>query len=53
MSKSFADPSHEKAAIMALLEIHNFNITKAAKALGIDRKTIYNKCAKYGIVMSK
>ena len=28
---------------------HAFNVTHAAKALGIDRVTLYNKMRKFGI----
>lgn len=33
----------EYEEIVSCLKEHNFNKTKAAKALGIDRKTLYNK----------
>ncbi len=39
----------EKNHILNVLEAHNWNITTAAKLLGIDRVTIYKKLRKYGI----
>ncbi|HID40014.1 MAG TPA: sigma-54-dependent Fis family transcriptional regulator [Calditrichaeota bacterium] len=39
----------EKNHILNVLESHNWNITSAAKLLGIDRVTIYKKLRKYGI----
>lgn len=41
--------SHEKELIIKTLEKVKFNKTKAAKLLGIDRKTLYNKMEKYAI----
>jgi two-component system, NtrC family, response regulator HydG len=41
--------SHEKELIIKTLEKVKFNKTKAAKLLGIDRKTLYNKMEKYDI----
>jgi DNA-binding NtrC family response regulator len=38
----------EKQHIFEILEETSHNISKAAKILGIDRKTLYNKMAKYG-----
>lgn len=35
--------------IEKVLRLHGFNVTHAAKALGIDRVTLYNKMRKYGI----
>lgn len=37
----------EYRQIVEALELHDFNKTKAAKYLGIDRKTLYNKLKKY------
>jgi transcriptional regulator with PAS, ATPase and Fis domain len=39
----------EKRAIERALNHHNGNITKASKALGIGRNTLYEKMKKYGI----
>jgi len=39
----------EKKHILHVLEDQNWNITSAAKLLGIDRVTIYKKLNKYGI----
>jgi transcriptional regulator of acetoin/glycerol metabolism len=39
----------EKAAIVAALRRHEYNITRAAKALGIGRNTLYAKLRKYSI----
>ncbi|MGE5432871.1 MAG: sigma-54-dependent transcriptional regulator [Syntrophomonadaceae bacterium] len=40
--------SVEKRHIMNVLEINNWNISKSAEALQIDRVTLYNKINKYG-----
>ncbi|WP_373493962.1 sigma-54-dependent transcriptional regulator [Aquiflexum sp.] len=40
---------HEKEMIIKTLENVNFNKSKAAKLLGMDRKTLYNKMEKYGL----
>jgi DNA-binding NtrC family response regulator len=39
----------EKAHIITVLEKNNWNISSAARILGIDRVTIYKKLQKYGI----
>ncbi|HEX2867073.1 MAG TPA: sigma-54 dependent transcriptional regulator [Ignavibacteriales bacterium] len=40
--------SVEKRHIMSVLEMNNWNISKSAEALQIDRVTLYNKINKYG-----
>jgi len=39
----------ERKHILATLKQHNWNITRSAKALGIDRVTLYNKIKRYQI----
>lgn len=39
----------EKQMIMQTLQKVRFNKSKAAQVLGIDRKTLYNKLARYGL----
>ena len=39
----------EEQHIRRVLKHHQFNVTQAAKALGIDRVTLYNKMRKFGI----
>ncbi|HHQ49676.1 MAG TPA: sigma-54-dependent Fis family transcriptional regulator, partial [Acidobacteria bacterium] len=39
----------ERQHILRVLKLSDFNITHAAKTLGIDRVTLYNKMRKYGI----
>ncbi len=39
----------ERKHIVAMLKQHNWNITRSAKALGIDRVTLYNKIKRYQI----
>ena len=39
----------ERKHIVATLKQHNWNITRSAKALGIDRVTLYNKIKRYQI----
>ncbi len=39
----------EEKHIRRVLKQHGFNVTHAAKALGIDRVTLYNKMRKFGI----
>jgi DNA-binding NtrC family response regulator len=38
----------ERAHILHVLEVSEWNQTRAAKVLGIDRVTLYNKIKKYG-----
>lgn len=40
---------NEKAHIVAVLEETGGNITRAAKLLGVSRRTLYNKLSKYGL----
>jgi len=42
--------SVEKAHIEAMLAKTGWNITRAAEILSIDRVTLYNKIAKYGLI---
>ena len=39
----------EKAHILRILEQTNWNISKAARDMDIDRQTLYNKMNKYAI----
>lgn len=39
----------EKREIQRLLTVHSGNVTKAAKALGVARNTLYRKLYKYGL----
>jgi len=39
----------ERRHIVSILRHHNWNITRSAKALGIDRVTLYNKIKRYQI----
>ena len=39
----------ERKHIVVTLQQHNWNITRSAKALGIDRVTLYNKIKRYQI----
>ncbi|MDH3197349.1 MAG: sigma-54 dependent transcriptional regulator [Candidatus Krumholzibacteria bacterium] len=39
----------EKAHILHVLESSQWNITRSARVLGIDRVTLYNKIKKYGL----
>jgi len=41
---------HERDLIIKTLEEFNYNKTKVSKVLGMDRKTLYNKMEKYGIL---
>ncbi len=41
--------SMEKIHIAKVLAKHNWNITRSAEALGIDRVTLYSKISKYGL----
>jgi transcriptional regulator with PAS, ATPase and Fis domain len=39
----------EKKIIITALKMNNYNQTRVAKSLGIDRKTLRNKIRKYGL----
>jgi len=39
----------EKRHIALVLSNHNWNISRSAEALGIDRVTLYNKISRYGL----
>jgi len=39
----------EKNHIIYILEKNNWNISRSAEILGIDRVTLYNKIEKYGL----
>jgi transcriptional regulator of acetoin/glycerol metabolism len=39
----------ERRHIVTTLKQHHWNITRSAKALGIDRVTLYNKIKRYQI----
>ncbi len=39
----------EKTHILQILNKYNWNISRAAKALKVDRVTLYNKISKYGL----
>ena len=39
----------EKLHILQILNKYNWNISRAAKALMVDRVTLYNKISKYGL----
>ena len=39
----------EKTHILQILNKYNWNISRSAKALQVDRVTLYNKIAKYGL----
>ncbi len=41
--------SMERHHIALVLKDHNWNITRSAEALGIDRVTLYNKISKYNL----
>lgn len=43
----------EKKAIIRALELNNYNKTKTAKALNVDRKTLYNKLESFEIQLKK
>lgn len=44
-----ADPRSERDMIVDALWRHGFNRTRTAAALGVTRKTLYNKIRKYGL----
>jgi DNA-binding NtrC family response regulator len=43
----------EKSHILLILNKYNWNISRAAKALKVDRVTLYNKISKYGLKPSE
>lgn len=43
----------EKKYILQILEKYNWNITRSAKALKVDRVTLYNKIKKYDLKQSR
>ena len=43
----------EKTHILFILTKYNWNISAAAKALKVDRVTLYNKIKKYDITQTK
>ena len=47
-----SDPNDEKKRILEALAHTGNNKSKAAKLLGIDRKTLYNKLSQYEIELS-
>ena len=49
---SLHDEDDERSRIIAALKQTNGNKAKAARLLGIDRKTIYNKIEKLGITLT-
>jgi len=44
-----AEPRSEKDRVVDALWRHGYNRTRAAQALGISRKTLYNKIRKFGL----
>jgi DNA-binding NtrC family response regulator len=55
LSNSFQDfkEKAEKAFILKQLELNNWNVTKTAEVLEIQRSHLYNKIKKYGIDKSE
>jgi DNA-binding NtrC family response regulator len=59
LGKSIIDSSieslddHEKSHIFQILNKYNWNISRSAKALQVDRVTLYNKIRKYGLKHSE
>lgn len=49
--ESLAD--HEKKHVLQILNKYDWNISRTAKALKVDRVTLYNKIKKYGLEKSK
>ena len=49
-TSSLKDETHERNLIMKALQEADNNKTVAARILGIDRKTLYNKLKLYGII---
>jgi transcriptional regulator of acetoin/glycerol metabolism len=47
LSEQLRDP--ERAALITALEQHGWNRSKTAKALGIDRTTLYRKMRDLGL----
>jgi len=52
MYKRIVDPV-EKEMLIQVLDSCNHTQTKAAKKLGINRNTLYQKLVKYGLAKSK
>jgi len=52
-SLKVASIDHEYEVIVKTLKENNFNKSKAAKSLNIDRKTLYNKIALYQELVQK
>jgi len=49
LQKSLSIEEHEKRLIKKAMDLFQGNITKACTALGITRKTLYNKLKKYDL----
>lgn len=49
----FADPSNEKAALVEALRATGGNKSAAAKLLGVNRMTVWNRMRKYGLHLEK
>jgi transcriptional regulator with PAS, ATPase and Fis domain len=47
------DSEGEKDALLRTLKRHQFNLSLAARGLGISRGTLYNRIKKHGIVIQK
>lgn len=47
---ALSNPEEERERIVRALELANGNKSKAARLLGIDRKTLYNKMNQYGMI---
>lgn len=39
----------EREHIESVVKSVNFNMAKAARILGVDRRTLYRRCAEYGL----
>jgi transcriptional regulator of acetoin/glycerol metabolism len=51
--RSQADDSPEKVALIEALRRSNGNQTQAARLLGINRVTVWNRMRKYGVDLRK